>query len=92
MKARKYRKDLTQALVFLIPMAFLAVFLLYPMFTTLIRAFMAPADDLAFHGFSLEGFKQFFTSRLYQKSLRNSFVVSISVTALTLLIGVPMGY
>lgn len=92
MKARKYRKDLTQALVFLIPMAFLAVFLLYPMFTTLIRAFMAPADDLAFHGFSLEGFKQFFTSRLYQKSLRNSFIVSISVTALTLLIGVPMGY
>lgn len=89
---RFLQKDLTQFLVFMIPMAFLAIFLLYPMFTTLVRAFMAPAEDLAFHGFSLEGFKQFTTSRLYQKSLRNSFIVSISVTALTLLIGIPMGY
>jgi ABC-type Fe3+ transport system, permease component len=87
-----FQKDFSQFIVFAIPMAFLAVFLLYPMFMTLIRAFMAPAEDLAFHGFSLEGFRQFFTSRLYQKSLYNSFIVSISVTLLCILIGVPMGY
>lgn len=89
---RFLQRDFSQALVFAVPMVFLAVFLLYPMATTLVRAFMAPADDLAFHGFSLEGFRQFLTSNLYRKSLWNSFVVSISVTVLTILIGVPMGY
>ena len=89
---RFFQKDLSQYIVFAIPMVFLAIFLLYPMFTTLVRAFMAPAEDLAFHGFSLDGFRQFATSRLYRKSLYNSFIVSISVTALTLLIGIPMGY
>lgn len=89
---RFFKKDFSQYLVFAIPMIFLAIFLLYPMGTTLVRAFMAPAEDLAFHGFSLEGFKSFFTMRLYRKSLVNSFIVSISVTALTLLIGIPMGY
>lgn len=87
-----FQKDFSQYIVFAIPMLFLAIFLLYPMFMTLVRAFMTPAEDLAFHGFSLEGFKQFFTSRLYQKSLKNSFIVSVSVTLLTILIGVPMGY
>lgn len=92
MKSGKYKKDYTQFIVFAIPMVFLAVFLLYPMATTLVRAFMPSAEDLAFHGFSLEGFSKFFTSNLYKKSLLNSFIVSISVTLLTLLIGVPMGY
>ena len=61
---RFFQKDFSQTIVFLVPMAFLAVFLLYPLATTLVRAFMAPAEDLAFHGFSLESFKQFFTSNL----------------------------
>ena len=89
---RFFSKDFSQVIVFAIPMVFLAIFLLYPMFTTLVRAFMAPAEDLAFHGFSLESFKQFFTSNLYKKSLLNSFIVSIAVTLLCILIGVPMGY
>ncbi len=92
MEGKLFQKDFSQLIVFAVPMVFLAVFLLYPMATTLVRAFMAPADDLAFHGFSLEGFKQFVTSNLYRKSLANSFIVSISVTILTILIGVPMGY
>lgn len=89
---RFFQKDFSQYIIFAVPMVFLAIFLLYPMLTTLVRAFMAPADDLAFHGFSLEGFRQFATSRLYRKSLVNSFVVSISVTFFTMLIGIPMGY
>ncbi len=89
---RFFQKDFSQYIIFAIPMVFLAIFLLYPMFTTLVRAFMAPAEDLAFHGFSLEGFRQFATSNLYKKSLVNSFIVSISVTVLCLLIGIPMGY
>lgn len=87
-----FKKDFSKYLVFAIPLVFLAVFLLYPMLTTLVRAFMAPADDLAFHGWSLEGFRQFIDVKLYRKSLYNSFIVSFSVTALSLLIGIPMGY
>lgn len=89
---RFFSKDFSQVIVFALPMAFLAIFLLYPLFSTLVRAFWKPTEGLEFSGWSLEGFKQFFSSKLYMKSLRNSFVVSISVTLLTILIGVPMGY
>lgn len=89
---RFFQKDFSQLIIFAIPMAFLAIFLLYPLVLTLLRAFWTPTEGLEFSGWSLEGFRQFFTSNLYMKSLKNSFIVSISVTLLTLLIGVPMGY
>lgn len=89
---RFFQKDFSQVLVFAIPMLFLAVFLLYPLGSTLVRAFWKPTDGLEFSGWSLESFKAFFTNNLYMKSLKNSFIVSIAVTALTILIGVPMGY
>lgn len=92
-KVKKFfQKDFTQVLVFAIPMAFLAIFLLYPLGSTLVRAFWTPSEGLEFSGWSLQGFKEFFNTPLYMKSLKNSFVVSFSVTALTILIGVPMGY
>ena len=88
-----FQKDFSQVIIFAIPMLFLGVFLLYPMGITLLRAFWKPASfEFKFTGWSLEGFRQFFGTRLYLKSLRNSIVVSISVTLLTILIGVPMGY
>lgn len=85
-------KDFSQYIVFAVPMVFLALFLLYPMATTLVRAFMAPTDDLSYSHFSLESFKMFFSSRLYKRSLINSFIVSIAVTLACIVIGVPMGY
>ena len=88
-----FQKDFSQVIIFAIPMLFLAVFLLYPMGITLLRAFWKPASyNFKFTGWSLDGFRQFFRTKLYLKSLRNSVVVSTSVTLLTLLIGVPMGY
>ncbi|MBP5162287.1 MAG: iron ABC transporter permease [Spirochaetales bacterium] len=88
-----FQKDFSQLIIFAIPMLFLGVFLLYPMGITLLRAFWKPASfEFKFTGWSLEGFRQFFGTRLYLKSLRNSIVVSVSVTLLTILIGVPMGY
>ena len=87
-----FQKDFSQVIIFAIPMLFLAIFLLYPLVLTLLRAFWEPVEGLAFPGWSLEGFKQFFSSNLYMKSLKNSFIVSISVTLLSLLIGIPMGY
>ena len=92
-KVKKFfQKDFSQIIIFAIPMIFLAIFLLYPLVLTLLRAFWKPVEGLEFPGWSLDGFKQFFTSNLYMKSLKNSFIVSISVTLLSLLIGIPMGY
>ncbi|MBQ7508886.1 MAG: iron ABC transporter permease [Spirochaetales bacterium] len=88
-----FQKDFSQFIVFAIPMIFIAIFLLYPMAITLIRAFWAPAEyNFNFTGWSLEGFRTFFGTKLYLRSLRNSIIVSLSVTALCILIGVPMGY
>ena len=39
-----FQKDFSQFIVFAIPMIFIAIFLLYPMAITLIRAFWAPAE------------------------------------------------
>ena len=88
-----FQKDFSQVIIFAIPMLFLAVFLLYPMAITLIRAFWAPASyKFEFTGWSLDGFRLFFNTKIYIKALANSIVVSLSVTLLTILIGVPMGY
>lgn len=93
-KLKKFlQKDFSQFIVFAVPMIFLAIFLLYPLAITLVRAFWRPDSfNFKFTGWSLEGFEQFFTTKLYLRSLRNSIVLSVSVTLLTLIIGVPMGY
>lgn len=85
-------KDITPYLVFLIPMLFLCIFLFWPLITTFLRAFMKSGNTFSLNNLSLGGFEKFITSKLYQKSLRNSFIVGFSVTLLTLVIGVPMGY
>jgi iron(III) transport system permease protein len=90
--ARFLQKDLTPYLVFLIPMAFLCLFLFWPLVTTFLRAFMRSGNKFNLESLSLSGFEKFFTSSLYQKSLRNSFIVGIAVTGFSMLIGVPMGY
>ena len=89
---RFLQKDLTPYLVFLIPMIFLSLFLFWPLVTTILRAFMGSGNKFNFESLSLSGFGKFFTSALYQRSLRNSFIVGISVTIFSMLIGVPMGY
>lgn len=86
------QKDLTPYLVFAIPMAFLCLFLFWPMLNTLLRAFMRPGNKFGLEQLSLDGFAKFQTSVLYMRSLRNSLIVGVSVTLLSLLIGVPMGY
>ena len=88
-----FQKDFSQLIIFAVPMLFIAVFLLYPMAITLLRAFWAPAENnYRFTGWSLEGFRTFFTTKLYLRALGNSVIVSLSVTFLCILIGVPMGY
>lgn len=86
------QKDLTPYLVFAIPLAFMAIFLIYPMVITLLRAFMPSGNKLNLGAFSLQGFTKFFESAMYRKALLNSFIVSIAVTGFCILIGLPMGY
>ncbi|MDD4082807.1 MAG: iron ABC transporter permease [Sphaerochaetaceae bacterium] len=87
------KKDFSRFIVYIIPAAFLCIFLFYPLFTTLIRAFMsASKGKYDFSTLGFDGFIKLFNSGMFRKSLRNSFVVSVSVTFLTILIGVPMGY
>ena len=89
---RKLQKDITPYLVFAIPLTFMAIFLVYPMVTTLMRAFMPAGNKMVLGSFSLKGFTKFFESSMYRKAMANSFIVSFSVTALCIAIGVPMGY
>lgn len=88
----KSGKDFTPYLVFALPLVFLVIFLFWPLATTLFRAFLGPGKNLSFGPFNLKNFERFGTSNLYRVSLRNSFVISISVVISTMLIGVPMGY
>ncbi|QTQ14446.1 iron ABC transporter permease [Treponema parvum] len=94
MKQQKdlFQKDYTQLLVFFLPMAFLCVFLFWPLANTFLRAFMKTGNKFNLDSLSLAGFTKFFTSALYKRSLKNSFIVGFSVTLLSLLVGLPMGY
>jgi len=86
------QKDYTPYLVFFVPLAFLCIFLFWPMINTLLRAFMKPGNKFGFEFLSVSGFTKFLSSALYRKSLVNSFIVGVSVTLLSIVIGVPMGY
>lgn len=86
------KKDFTPYLVFAIPLIFLVIFLIYPLVSVMMRAFMPAGRHFTLGTFSLEGFTKFFTSSMYRRALWNSFIVSISVTVFSLVVGVPMGY
>ncbi len=89
---RFIQKDFTPYLVFAIPLGFLVIFLFWPLITTFLRAFMGPGAKLSLSNLGVSNFSKFLTSPLYQKSLRNSFVLSFSVVIFAILLGVPMGY
>jgi len=86
------KKDYSIYLILLIPLIFLAIFLVWPLAISIGRAFVLKGQKLVLDNFTLANFERFFTSSMYQRSLRNSFVISFAVVFFTLLIGVPMGY
>ena len=89
---RFFQKDFTPYMVFAIPLTFLVIFLFWPMVNTFIRAFLGPGAKFEFDNVGFSNFTRFFTSPLYQKSLRNSFILGTSVVVFSTLVGVPMGY
>jgi len=64
-----------------------AVFLVYPMVGILKESVITPEGN-----FSLEQFKKFFSNSYYSQTIINSFKVTIAVTAMTLLLGIPFSY
>lgn len=84
--------DLTPYIILSIPLFFLLIFLVWPLGISIAKAFVLKGKELMLDNFTLANFERFFTSSMYRKSLRNSFVISFAVVFFTLMIGAPMGY
>lgn len=89
---RFLKKDWTPYLIFALPMLFLVLFLFWPLGITILRAFSGSGFNIDFDNLGWENFSRFVDSPLYLRSLRNSFVVSVSSVVFATLIGAPMGY
>ena len=64
-----------------------ARFLIYPLFGILQQAVISKEGV-----FTLQEFTKFFSQAYYSKTILNSFKVSIAITAVTLLLGIPFSY
>lgn len=73
--------------VSLATLGFFALFLLYPLWGLLRQSVLNPQGQ-----FTLEYFKRFFQYRYYTITITNSIKVSLAITVVTLLLGVPMSY
>ena len=68
-------------------LALVVLFLIYPIGGLLKEAFYTEKA-----GFSLEGFRRFFSEKYYYGTISNSFKVSILATILSLILGIPFAY
>lgn len=68
-------------------LALYAFFFVFPVGKMMIQAVYTPE-----RGFTLDNFKKFFSQPYYFSTILNSFKVSVIVTALTMVIGVPLAY
>lgn len=84
MKTKKF--EVWTLLTILILAAF-ALFLIYPMFGVLQQAVRDSSGN-----YSLAQFQKFFSKPYYLNTIINSFKVSLAVTFVTLLIGIPFSY
>ncbi len=66
--------------------ALYALFLIFPLYTLLKQAVIVDGH------FSLSAFRSFFSKKYYVDTIFNSLKVSISTTAVTLVVGIPLAY
>lgn len=85
MKLFAYKKD-SWNIVGLVVLGLFVLFLLYPLVTLLVQAFIVDGS------FSLEKFQKFFSSKYYTNTIGNSFKLSICITILSLIVGIPLSY
>ena len=86
MTAKKKKYELW-TLVSLVLLAAFLLFLVYPMFGLLKQAVITPEGK-----FSLQEFVKFFSKSYYTSTIVNSVKVTLSVTFVSLLLGIPIAY
>lgn len=87
MKNRKFKLDIW-TYVTLVTIGLYGLFLISP----LVRIFIQSFVDKDSGAFTLNYFTKFFGKSYYLQTLRNSFLVSISATFTSLLLGTPLAY
>lgn len=87
LKAHKFKWDFWKTVTLVILLLF-AVFLVYPLFMLFLSGFKDSETQL----WTMGNFAKFFGKRYYYGALKNSFLLTICVTALTILIGTPLAY
>jgi len=83
----KKRKLEVWTVVSLVLLAAFLFFLVYPMFGLLKESVISPEGE-----FTLEQFTKFFSKDYYTGTIVNSMKVTITVTAVSLLLGIPIAY
>lgn len=68
--------------------AIFALFLVYPLFNLFVSGF----QDIETGKFTMANFAKFFSKKYYYQALLNSFMITVSVTFLAILVGVPLAY
>lgn len=74
-------------LISIVILCLYALFLIYPLFMVLRNAVVSESGT-----FTLSHFVKFFSKRYYISTMANSFALSVSVTAFSLLLGLPLAY
>ncbi|MBQ7895036.1 MAG: iron ABC transporter permease, partial [Oscillospiraceae bacterium] len=84
--AGKKKFELWTVVSIVMMLAFL-LFLVYPMFGLLKQSVVSPDGTIGF-----EQFTKFFSKSYYTDTIVNSMKVTLSVTAVALLLGIPFAY
>ena len=84
---KKIKLDFWNIVTFLIIIVF-AIFLIYPLLSLFLDGFKDSKSGV----WSLVNYIQFFSKKYYTSALVNSFKLTISVTVIAVLIGVPLAY
>ncbi len=87
MHKKKLKWDFWTAITILAILIF-GLFLIYPLSALFMSAFQDPHSGQ----FTLDNFRRFFARKYYYETLTNSFLVTTTVTVLTIIIGTVLAY
>ncbi len=84
---KKRKIDIWKVITWVI-FVLLAIFIIYPLFSLFLSGFKQPETNI----WSLENYIKFFSKRYYVNGIINSFKITISVTIIAVILGVPLAY
>ncbi len=87
MTKKKFKPDFWTIITIVIALVF-ALFLVYPLFSLFLSGFKDSATGVL----TLNNFSKFFGKKYYYQGLINSFMITVCVTILAVMIGAPMAY